>query len=171
MDFIICSVVNKLKEKGKQAGKIQLQKIIYFLQYMDVKIPYSYVISRYGPFSGELSDKMEQMEYKELIEKRDQSGKDYVLKVNETDLRNYEREDYDKISDKIVEIIGFLPSLEFNQLELYATVHYCYDSLKLFYEDVNNDTLVKEVKKYKDNKFSKGEIINALDKLKSHETV
>ena len=43
MDFVVGSVINVLKKEGERAGKIQLQKIIYFLEYMDVKVPYSFV--------------------------------------------------------------------------------------------------------------------------------
>ena len=166
MDFVVGSVINVLKKEGERAGKIQLQKIIYFLEYLDVKIPYSFVISRYGPFSAELSEKINQMENRQWIIRKDRSGTDYELNLEEEELENYERQDFNEVSEKIKEVIDIFPSLSFRNLELYATVHYCFDSLKLFYDNVENDILVEEVKKYKDDKFREEDILDAYSILK-----
>ncbi len=39
MDYVIGVVIESLKEKGEKAGKIQLQKFIYFLKSLKIKIP------------------------------------------------------------------------------------------------------------------------------------
>jgi len=61
------------------------------------------------------------MENRQWIIKKDRSGTDYELNLEEGELENYERQDFNEVSNKIKE--GF-------------------DSLKLFYDNVENDTIL-----------------------------
>lgn len=171
MDFMVGLIINELKNRGKKAGKIQIQKLVYFLKKLGIRVPYSYVILRYGPFSGQLGDKIEDMEFNQMIESKDPSGTDYYLKIEEQDLIDYNEEQYNLINRKLNKVIEILPSLDFNDLELFATVHYCYDSLNIIYDEVGEQRLINEVKKWKGEKFTEAEILDAFNRMEEKRLV
>jgi hypothetical protein len=170
MDFVIASIIKILKRKEKTVGKIQIQKFVYFLKAMRIRVPYSFEISHYGPYSAALSRKLEEMEFDGLIDKNDNKGIDYIISDDKSISYEIEKNPqlYTEIEDKIEKVLNILPELDFNSLELYSTVHYCYNTLKLMAkeEDISNEDLFNEVKRWKGEKFQKEQIIGAFQRMK-----
>jgi len=166
MDYVIGVVIKSLKENGEKAGKIQLQKFIYFLKSLGIKIPYSYVIAKYGPYSSELSKKLEEMEFNDYI----QGINNYNYEISNPEKNNIlniinNDEKYQNVIEEFQRIYEMLPSVDFDDIELYSTVHYCYNSLRIIKDDISLDEVIREVKKWKDNKFSDEKIRDAYEKL------
>lgn len=169
MDYVIGAVINSLQEKGENAGKIQLQKFIYFLKAIGIKIPYGYVIAKYGPYSGELSRKLEEMEFNDYI--KAVNNYNYAISnPKESNLLTtiHSKEKYQNVINEFEKIYRMLPSVEFDDIELYSTVHYCYNSLRLIKDSISIDDVILEVKKWKDDKFGDEEIKAAYEKLEEN---
>jgi uncharacterized protein YwgA len=58
----IVSLVQGVHKKTGQLGKIQLQKLVYFLQETGVPLNYKFEIYHYGPYSFELADDMSSLD-------------------------------------------------------------------------------------------------------------
>jgi uncharacterized protein YwgA len=169
MDYVIGILIKELRAKNESAGKIQLQKLIYFLKYLGVKIPYGYVVAKYGPYSSELSKKLNEMEFNDYI--KSIHNYNYEISSQNFEEKFYSLESDSKYNNVITQfnrVFNVLPSLEFDDIELYSTVHYCYNSLKVVKDSVSIEEVTQEVKKWKDDKFSDEEIKNAFDKLSTN---
>lgn len=169
MDYVIGILIKELSKKNKEAGKIQLQKLIYFLKSLGVKIPYGYVVAKYGPYSAELSKKLDEMEFNDYIKSINNYNYEIPSSTLEEKLVTLQSESkYNNVISQFNKVVGVLPSLEFDDVELYSTVHYCYNSLRLIKDSISIDDVISEVKKWKDDKFGDEEIKAAYEKLEEN---
>src|SRR4030042_2622370 len=86
---IICYIVDKLKD----VGKIRMQKLVYFLQWLfDVPLGYDYKMHYYGPYSDELNDDLIAMQLSKNVEiGADPSGYGYHIIPGTEAVRSEER--------------------------------------------------------------------------------
>ena len=67
---LITELLDRMRANGSWATAIHLQKGLYFLQEMRrVPLGYDFVVYRYGPFSFELKDELEQLRGEGILER------------------------------------------------------------------------------------------------------
>jgi uncharacterized protein YwgA len=136
----IVAIVNRVRNKTGQLGKIQLQKLIYFLQQTGVPLGYRFEIYHYGPYSFELSDQISSLDSLGVLSVvADPSGYGFDIRVGphgnkyEVDTR------YDAKINEVIERFGSdTPA----NLEVKSTLHFVNKVLKKHSGGNPSETLV-----------------------------
>jgi len=122
------AVIRYIVGKLRDVGKIRIQKLVYFLQWI-FKVPfgYDYRMYHYGPYSDELNDDLIVMQLnKQVRVEADPSGYGYHIFPGSEAVttRDDILEKYSSQIDKCLEAFG---KFEPNQLEVLATLHFVKD--------------------------------------------
>ena len=161
---LVKAVINYLERNDLEPSKIAVQKIIYFLKEKGVEISLEFEPFSYGPFSRELSFTADDLSTNQeiMITRRHyKKGPEFSLDMPE--------EDFDKLNRLMHEFKTLInENFSFDNLELYGTVIYCFQTLKDFVDGVPTvDEVIQEVKTWKGNKFSDQIINTVYEKIRS----
>jgi hypothetical protein len=170
---ILVYIVSRYKEaSANQLGRTIMQKICYFLKFVEpgIPLPYSFTLYNYGPFSQDLLSDMGLLKVDRLIE--DQSpepefSSDYQpLPASEDFIKGFDEglAPYKKSIDTVVQLVAKLNATD---MELYATTHYIFWGYKNFNQKApDKQTVINKVYEIKERKFSKQQIAHAFDEIK-----
>ena len=141
-------IISRLED----VGKIQLQKLTYFLQEeMDVPTEYPYRMHHYGPYSEGLETDTTRLKFAGYVDVQPDSG-GYGFHITRTDNPREEwaslREPYSEEINRVVEIFA---GRRIPELELMATIHY----MRNLRPNLSNKELLEMVRALKP-KFSEG---------------
>ena len=119
------AVIRYIVDKIGDVGKIQMQKLAYFLQWIfQVPLGYDYKIHHYGPYSDELNDDLIVMQLNKHVEvEADPSGYGYHIILGSEAVATMDDilKKYSRQMNKCLEALGeFEPS----QLEVLGTLHF-----------------------------------------------
>ncbi|MGB8006525.1 MAG: hypothetical protein WCF48_05295 [Terriglobales bacterium] len=143
----IVSLVQGVHHKTDQLGKIQLQKMIYFLQETGVPLGYKFEIYHYGPYSFELSDQMSSLDSLGVLAiGADPSGYGFNIKVG-SHASKYQIDK--KYSPKLDYIVNKFGTDSPAQLEVKSTVHFVNKVLKKQMKSLPEKLVVEKVKELK----------------------
>lgn len=165
---LVVTVVGKALEKGVGLGKVQLQKIIYFLQETAVPAGYKYSIYHYGPYSFDLATDLDTLDSLKILKiAPDPDGHGYCISTGKFSNEYFDKNDslinpYDQQINFVLE--NFI-KCDASEIELKATIHYVYKNQKNkgAADKVATTSMVKKLKP----KFTVEEISSAYDELNS----
>lgn len=111
-----------LVEGAKNIGKIQMQKLVYFLQEAGVPLDYAYEIYHYGPFSQELSNDVDTLDSLDILSvETDVEGYGFHINPGRFAAGQKLQKGYAPALQRVLKCFGKdTPS----ELEVKATVHF-----------------------------------------------
>jgi uncharacterized protein len=164
----IVSLVQAVQNKTDQLGKIQLQKLVYFLQETGVPLGYKFEIYHYGPYSFELSDQMSSLDSLGVLSiNSDPSGYGFNIKVG-THGAKYKIDK--KYSPKVEYIAKAFGSETPAKLEVKSTAHFVSKVLRKQGKNLPEALIVAKVKELKP-KFTDRFISDCYQELKKNQFV
>ena len=122
---IMAAVIHQMSQARRDIGKIQLQKLLYFLQNgLGVPLDYRFVMHHYGPYSVQIEDNLSIVRAVGAAQVSvDPEGYGYHITPGETDITAWTelvRPHAESIS-RVVETLG---GHDAARLELLATIHF-----------------------------------------------
>jgi len=119
------AIIRYLVDNLKDVGKIKIQKLIYFLQFIcKVPLGYVYKMHYYGPYSDELNDDLIVMQSNENVKiEVDPSGYGYHI-IPGTEAVAIDENVLTKYSEQIDKCLGEFGDFSPNQLEIISTLHF-----------------------------------------------
>ena len=151
-------IISRLRD----VGKIQLQKLAYFLQEeMDVPTEYPYKMHHYGPYSEALETDTTRLEFAGYVEVQpDPNG--YGFHITQTDSP---REEWSTLlqphGEKVTRVVDIFGSRRIPELELMATIHF----MNRLRPNLHTDELLGMVRALKP-KFGENYIQSVYDDMK-----
>ena len=119
------AILHRIIDKSEDVGKVQLQKLCYFLQEaLDVPMGYSFRMYHYGPYADSLETDMSRLKLTGYIDiERDSQGYGFHITKSDDPMQewNDQIEPYKGKIDDVIENLGSRPAYE---LELAATIHF-----------------------------------------------
>jgi len=167
---ILVYIVEKYNEVGKkQLGRTIIQKISYFLKFINIPLPYSFKLYYYGPFSQELLNDIDLILADGLIMDKspDPNSSEYrVTKEGKKFLQKYDTE-LKKSKENIDKIVNLVQNLDSSGMELFSTTHYTFWAYKNYDgKNPSREFVVDRVFQIKERKFKKSQIGGAFDQMK-----
>jgi len=158
---ILIYFLDYLHQKNIPLDKITIQKGLFFLKEMGLPIKFRFEPYIYGPFSIDLAMELDEMVFWDELA---QSGSRY--KIKKIDSTNFSEQIKEKINDKLNCLEKILDEkFDFNNLELASTVLFVIRSLEASNEKIDMESVVKEVRDWKGNKFGEDDIISVYKRL------
>jgi uncharacterized protein YwgA len=159
----IISLVQGVHKKTDQLGKIQLQKLVYFLQEAGVPLDYKFEIYHYGPYSFELADEMSSMDSLGVLSvAADPSGYGFNINVGSHGSKyRIDKRYLPKIDDVISNFGADTPA----KLEVKSTVHFVNKVLKKQVRNPQEKVVVAKVRELKP-RFTEAFISECFHELK-----
>ena len=119
------AIIRYIVDKLKDVGKIRMQKLVYFLQWIfDVPLGYDYKMHYYGPYSDELNDDLIAMQMSKNVEMgTDPSGYGYHI-IPGTESVAIKDEILGKYSEKISKCLSEFDKFNPSELEILGTLHF-----------------------------------------------
>jgi uncharacterized protein len=172
--IIIGELINRASANGLDIGKIQLQKLVYFLQFRGVNLGYRYTIYHFGPYSAELTNDLETMDSIGFVRvQADPMGYGYHITPGEhaPDASDLAENNVSAIESELSFVLSNFGDCDASQIELKATIHYVHHLLS---KGSNSPSLASKKLKKKvvdavrelKPKFAEDEIDRAHDELR-----
>ena len=164
---IMVSLIKRIEEKRLDIGKIQLQKLMYFLKDFGVPLSYRYVIYHYGPYSFELTSNLDSLDSLDVLDVvSDEKGYGYHIKKGDFADKFFEKDDAvtNEYKDKIDFVIDTFASCEASEIELKATIHFVHNVLKNKKLNTAKKSVTTKVKQLKP-RFTEEKIELSYDEL------
>ena len=119
------TIIRYIVDKLKDVGKIRMQKLVYFLQWIfDVPLGYDYKMHYYGPYSDELNDDLIAMQMSKNVEiGADPSGYGYHI-IPGTEAVTTQDEIFGEYSEKTSKCLSEFDKFSPNELEILSTLHF-----------------------------------------------
>lgn len=159
----IANVLRKMKENKIPMDKIVVQKLFYFLDVQGFRLGLRFRPYTYGPYSFELADKLDDMDFWDEI---GETRSSYFLKNGIKVYDALTDEKMDKLSliiQKFMKIVN--SNFSFQNMELLGTILYCRESIVFSGEKPTGDLVVKEFKEWKGELYSEEDIRNGFRNL------
>lgn len=160
---LVAAVIDATKRECHDCylGRTAIQKIVYFLNVLEVPMRFKFRIHHYGPFCEEVASTLDWLQADAVI-KDDSSNdrySDYIASENWQTLRQQYSVELEEHLPAIQSVVKALGSMEPRTLELIATLHY---SFRWVHARGGSGpwkpATVEKFKQIKKNKFSDGEI-------------
>jgi uncharacterized protein YwgA len=119
------AIIRFIVDKLKDVGKIRVQKLVYFLQWIfDVPLGYDYKMHYYGPYSDELNDDLIAMQMSKNVEiGADPTGYGYHI-IPGAEVVTTKDDVLSKYSEKISKCLREFGKFSPNELEILGTLHF-----------------------------------------------
>lgn len=156
-DAVVASIIRKWRlAGGRKLGRTILQKLTYFVKAKGVPVSFDFELYHYGPFSQELSERVDWLQIDSIIEDKGQSNEsNYALGPRADEVIISYSDKLQSIDFQIDQVINSFFQKTPKDMELLATVHFVQQS-----GGPNKDIsrTIREVRRIKGNKFSEDEI-------------
>ena len=143
------------KNGGEVAGRVRLQKIIYFCKALGADIEPNYKLYIYGPFSQQVADTLQDcvvedilMEENGLIQ-RGMEFNTYLESVTDSE---------DPSMKILMDVLDLCKTLSTKQLEIDATTFFIDRQQKILFGCEDEKDVIKKVIHAKGNRFTEDEI-------------
>lgn len=143
------------KNGGEIAGRVRLQKIIYFCKALGADINPNYKLYIYGPFSQQVVDTLQDCVVEDILVeengfiKRGIEFKDYLKPVTDSE---------DPSMEILVDVLELCKTLSTKQLEIDATTFFIDRQQKILFGCEDQKIVIDKVIRAKGNRFTKDEI-------------
>jgi uncharacterized protein YwgA len=159
------------RTEGGYLGRTAIQKILYFLQALDVPMRYRFDVYHYGPFCNNILGDIEWLMADDVIvDSSNKPGKysrytpgsacEELIDMHADKIRDYR--------EKIKNTVQALLPLEPDHLELIATLDYAFREKKAtFGGKPPKDVVISRFREFKGTKFSEMAIYQTYEQLES----
>jgi len=164
---LIAEIVRRCAQRNCNLGKIQLQKMVYFLQESCSDLGYTFVIFHYGPFSFDLAEDIERLNTLRILHiEKDDAGYGYHITPGVhcgvlTDTNKDPIIAHDQSLNVILDSFGTMTA---SAIELSATIHYVHSVLRDRTESYTLDEVKLAVRELKPQ-FTTDQIAQAMADL------
>jgi uncharacterized protein YwgA len=157
------------RKHGGYLGRTAIQKIVYFLQVLDVPMRYRFEVFHYGPFCNAILGDLEWLRADEVITDNSQDPQKYskyapgpacdeLIAKHAAKLAEYD--------DTVKNTVKALLPLKPDHLELIATLDYSFREMKATAgKKPAKSKVMARFKEFKGEKFSDTEIVETYDRL------
>ena len=160
-------MVKRIQEKRLDLGKIQFQKLVYFLQEKGTTLKYDYEIHHYGPYCFELANDLDLLNSLEILDvSPDQKGYGYHISRGRLADNFSEKDDHLATSHNtdLEFVINNFAGCDPAEIELKATIHYVNKIMKDNGSGISRDDVLRKTRELKP-KFSQGYVEKCYDEL------
>lgn len=173
---LVAAVIATAKENCPDCylGRTAIQKIIYFLNVLGVPMRYDFDIYHYGPFCSSIMSDVDWLIADNVIVDSSTRDKysDYRPGPLSDELLNRYQEEIDQHMPMIQSVVQALGDMTPNDLELIATLDFCYRWVSARGGDGPwKDETIRKFKNIKKEKFSNEEIEHWYGQLVSAELI
>ncbi|MDO8587727.1 MAG: restriction endonuclease [Armatimonadota bacterium] len=155
-------------------GKTALQKMVYFLQeWKGVSLGYRFEFYTYGPFSAALMGDLDYADVLGAVKVQYIVNGGYSISPGpqNEDVRKHAQDFLDKHKAEIDAVINVFGRRSATSLELFATTHYAYSYFAARGKPVADSDVIDTVHALKPGKFSRNEITEALEYLRTNQVI
>lgn len=150
------------KNGGEVAGRVRLQKIIYFCKALGADINPNYKLYVYGPFSQQVADTLQDCVVEDILVEKNgliQRGiefKEYLV----------QEMDSEDLSMRILsDVLTLCKPLTTKQLEIDATTFFINRQQKILFGCEDRDVVLEKVNRAKGNRFTMEEIVESYQRV------
>lgn len=159
----------RLQNNAKALSKTAIQKLIYLLQEAkEVPCGYDYTFYNYGPYAPELSRDLEYTDFLGVISlvSRDDTPTGYAILPGEKydEIRQRGQDFLDQYATEVEEVISSFGMYSAKDLELRATIYYCYRFATDKEQLLSKEEIISQVQKLKP-RFSSGVVSATVEEL------
>jgi uncharacterized protein YwgA len=159
------------QNQGGYLGRTAIQKIVYFLQVLDVPMRYHFELFHYGPFCNNILGDLEWLMADEVISDSSPNPEKYskytpgrvcdeLLAKHAAKLKEY--------GDTVKSTVEALVPLQPEHLELIATLDYAFREMKATVGKMPaKKNVISRFREFKGDKFSEKEIADTYDRLEA----
>ncbi|MCA9111816.1 MAG: hypothetical protein KDA52_17820 [Planctomycetaceae bacterium] len=153
---------------GSYLGRTAMQKLMYFLQVLNVPMRFKFRIHHYGPFSDELADTLDWLQADDVIEDRSRETRysNYAPGENWHEIKSRFQSDLGQYQEMIDAVAKAMGGMDPDQLELIATLDFCY---RWVHARGGNgpwkELTIQKFKQIKGDKFTDSKISDSYDRL------
>lgn len=167
-DAVIAHVVEDWYEQtGEYIDRTVLQRLMYFLKASGVPLAINHRIHYYGPYSHEVTDRIEWLEIRDVIQNNSSNSRSQYRPG--TNAQNPIREYCQKLLDfkhDIDEVMRELSQQSPRQMELLASVSFV-QGTAMRGDDNNDERTIREIRRIKGSKFDSQEIEDTIAYLRN----
>lgn len=128
------ALVGAVVEAAKSAcptcylGRTAIQKLVYFLNVLNIPMQFKFRIHHFGPFCDELAGALDWLQADDIIIDKSQNAKysDFSTGGNWGDIKGRFQSELDQYQDTIKSVASALGPMDPNTLELIATLDFSY---------------------------------------------
>jgi len=179
-DFKIKTLIIKLvyewnNKTENLIGRPAIQKLCYFAEAIDVPMGYKFSVYKYGPYSQDLFDHIDDMVVYGLLtdDSKKKNNKESVSSYSITDVAEELLISYkDFVStydDKLCYIVDYFKDMSLRDLELFSSIHYYHTANNGYYRGIDKNKLkeltINNIIKAKKDRFKQNEIDSAYFQL------
>lgn len=138
---LVSYIVNQMEKKfeNKQVGKTVIQKMMYFLDYKDIK-NFNYKMYHYGPFSSEVATNLDKAEKKGLVDINWVKNEGYYINTSDKNI-SFEEMISKSERDFIERIIEEYGEYNAQELSIITTAFH----VKKEHDDISDEKLIELV--------------------------
>ncbi len=154
-------------------GRTAMQKLTYFVKALGVPVPCSFGIYTYGPYSDAVTFTVESLLADDVIQDRSQNPKysNYRLGTNSDEILRTFADDLEPYEGSINQVVKALGAFSPSELELIATLHFIAKRQAQTLQRVSKNSVMREFKSVKLDKFPDAEIETWFDALKGADLI
>ncbi len=173
---LLAAVIEAAKREcpGCYLGRTAIQKLVYFVQVLDVPMRYKFRIHHYGPFCDEVPSALEWLQADSIVEDLSENDRysNYAPAENWPVLQEKYAKELELNKETIQSVVKAMGGMDPNTLELIATLHYSFRWVQACGGNGpwQNATITK-FKEIKKDKFSDDEISHWYDDLVAAELI
>lgn len=169
---LVAAVIDSAKKDCSSCnlGRTAIQKLVYFLQVLEVPMNYTFRIHHFGPFCDELASSVDWLLADSVVtdEARTPNYSSYATGPNYAEIIASFDNEVRKYRKTINAVVGAMASLDPKELEVAATLDYAFRWVKARgNEGPWKDETVKKFKAIKKNKFADPKIDDWYSRLMS----
>lgn len=168
---VVKEAADVAQKEGGYLGRTAIQKIVYFLQVLNVPMRYRFDVHHYGPFCDTILGDTEWLMADEVINDRSPNPEKYskftpgpacdeLIAMYSAKLKEYE--------ETVKNTVKALLPLQPDHLELIATLDYAFREVKATLgKKLTKKKVIARFREFKGDKFKQKEIEDTYDRLES----
>lgn len=162
---LLIYILKKMQSLAIPLEKINIQKMIFFLRETGLPVNYKYEPYLFGPYSTELKFDLMDLELWGHIVSNEDS--EYIYNSSETNIESIiDKSIQAKIDHKIGQYTSAINnSYTFDNMEVSGTVVYCIRALEKLGLKTDKNSVLKEFKNWKGNKYPDATIGKMYDRI------
>lgn len=156
----IVEAFSAIHSTNHSLGRATIQKLTYFLKVAGVPVPFRFGIYTYGPYSDDITFAVESLLADDVIEDRSKTREysNYRPGPNSRELLAKFGDELENYEGKISSVVKTLGKFSHNELEVISTLHFIAIRQMRLGRDVTRESLIKEFRSIKGEKFRESDI-------------
>lgn len=154
------------KNGGEIAGRVRLQKLVYFCKALGADLNVNYKLYIYGPFSRQVADTLQDCVLDDILLEQNgaiQKGEEFDSYLK--DAADCTEASTDRSSEIPEDVLALCGPLSTRELEITATTFFIDRQQKVLFGCDDKDNVIEKVTRAKGNRFSGEEIEDSYQRV------